>query len=65
MATPHAVAIMVHDRLFDREQRMLRFAPHHAAHYGGALKGVIAADAKLEASTKSGTAVDPAAFAYL
>jgi superoxide dismutase, Fe-Mn family len=40
-------------------------APHHTAHYGGALKAVVAADAKLEESTKSGTATDPAAFAHL
>jgi superoxide dismutase, Fe-Mn family len=42
-----------------------QIAPHHTAHYGGALKAVVAADAKLEESTKSGTATDPAAFAHL
>jgi superoxide dismutase, Fe-Mn family len=42
-----------------------QIAPHHTAHYGGALKAVGAADAKLEESTKAGTAVDPAAFAQL
>ena len=42
-----------------------QIAPHHTAHYGGALKAVVAADAKLEESTKSGTAADPAAFAQL
>ena len=42
-----------------------QIAPHHAAHYGGALKAVLAADARLEASTKTGTAADPAAFAHL
>lgn len=42
-----------------------QIAPHHTAHYGGALKAVVAADAKLEEATKSGTAVDPAAFAHL
>src|SRR5688572_23519571 len=42
-----------------------QIAPHHTAHYGGALKAVMAADAKLEESTKSGTAPDPAAFAHL
>ncbi len=42
-----------------------QIAPHHTAHYGGALKAVLAADAKLEESTKSGTAVDPASFAHL
>ncbi len=31
-----------------------QIAPHHTAHYGGALKGYSAADAKIEASTKSG-----------
>lgn len=42
-----------------------QIAPHHTAHYGGALKAVVAADAKLEESTKSGTATDAAAFAHL
>jgi Fe-Mn family superoxide dismutase len=42
-----------------------QIAPHHTAHYGGALKAMVAADSKLEESTKSGTAVDPAAFAQL
>ena len=42
-----------------------QIAPHPTAHYGEALKAVIAADAKLEESTKSGTAIDPAAFAHL
>ena len=42
-----------------------QIAPHHSAHYGGALKAVVAADAKLEESAKSGTATDPAAFAHL
>jgi Fe-Mn family superoxide dismutase len=42
-----------------------QIAPHHTAHYGGALKALVAADAKLEEATKSGTATDPAAFAHL
>lgn len=42
-----------------------QIAPHHTAHYGGALKSVVAADTKLEESSRSGTAVDPAAFAQL
>ncbi len=42
-----------------------QIAPHHTAHYGGALKAVIAADSKLEEATKSGMAHDPAAFAHL
>lgn len=42
-----------------------QIAPHHTAHYGGALKAVIAADKKLEESTKSGESADPAAFAHL
>jgi superoxide dismutase, Fe-Mn family len=42
-----------------------QIAPHHTAHYGGALKAVVAADANLEESTKSGMAQDPAAFAHL
>ncbi len=35
-----------------------QITPHHTAHYGGALKGYSAADAKLESSIKSGTAID-------
>ncbi len=42
-----------------------QIAPHHTAHYGGALKAVVAADSKLEESLKSGTPTDPAAFAHL
>lgn len=42
-----------------------QIAPHHAAHYGGALQAAVAADARLEEAAKSGTAADPAAFAHL
>lgn len=42
-----------------------QIAPHHTAHYGGALKAAVAADARLEEAVKSGTVVDPAAFAHL
>ena len=31
-----------------------QIAPHHTAHYGGALRAVVAADARLEEATKSG-----------
>jgi superoxide dismutase, Fe-Mn family len=39
-----------------------QIAPHHTAHYGGALKAFADADAKFEASFTKGTALDPAAF---
>jgi Fe-Mn family superoxide dismutase len=42
-----------------------QIAPHHTAHYGGALKAVVAADARLEEGWKSGTATDAAEFAHL
>ncbi len=42
-----------------------QLAPHHTAHYGGALKAVTSADARLEEANKGGTALDPAAFAQL
>ncbi len=42
-----------------------QIAPHHTAHYGGALKGYSAADARLEESAKSGQAIDAAAFGAL
>jgi len=42
-----------------------QIAPHHTAHYGGALKAVTSADAKLEEAMKSGAAVDAAAFGQL
>lgn len=35
-----------------------QIAPHHTAHYGGALKGYSAADAKIEASVKAGEVLD-------
>lgn len=40
-------------------------APHHTAHYGGALKGYSAADAELEHSVQTGTAITPAAYGAL
>lgn len=42
-----------------------QIAPHHTSHYGGALRGYSAADAKLEASAKSGKALDQAAYGAL
>ena len=39
-----------------------QIAPHHTAHYGGALRGYSAADAKLEESIKTATAVDSNAY---
>ncbi len=42
-----------------------QIAPHHTAHYGGALKGYSAADARIEESIKSGQAIDAAAYETL
>lgn len=42
-----------------------QIAPHHTAHYGGALRGYSAADAKVEASIKSGKGLDGAAYGAL
>lgn len=42
-----------------------QIAPHHTAHYGGALKGYLAADMRLEEGAKSGKSIDPAAFGAL
>ncbi len=42
-----------------------QIAPHHTAHYGGALKAVVAADARLEEGARSGAVADPAAYAHL
>ena len=42
-----------------------QIAPHHTAHYGGALKAFAAADARFEESFAKGTAIDPAAFERL
>ena len=42
-----------------------QIAPHHTAHYGGALKAFAAADAKFEESFTKGTAIDPAVFERL
>ena len=39
-----------------------QIAPHHTAHYGGALRGYSGLDAKLEASIKEGTAIDANAY---
>ena len=39
-----------------------QIAPHHTAHYGGALKTFVGIDAKFEESFQKGTAIDPAAF---
>lgn len=42
-----------------------QIAPHHTAHYGGALKGYAAADAKIEESVQAGEPLDPAAYGAL
>ena len=42
-----------------------QIAPHHTAHYGGALRGYSAADAKVEGSIKSGKPLDDAAYGAL
>lgn len=42
-----------------------QIAPHHTAHYGGALKAVIAADTRLEEAVRKGSVADAAAFAHL
>jgi Fe-Mn family superoxide dismutase len=39
-----------------------QIAPHHTAHYGGALKTFVAIDAKFEDSFQKGTPIDPQAF---
>lgn len=39
-----------------------QIAPHHTAHYGGALKAFVGVEAKLEESFKKGTVIDAAAF---
>ena len=39
-----------------------QIAPHHSAHYGGALRGYSGIDAKLEQSIKEGTAIDANAY---
>lgn len=39
-----------------------QIAPHHTAHYGGALKAFVGIDAKFEESFQQGTAMEPAAF---
>ena len=42
-----------------------QIAPHHTAHYGGALKAFVAIDARFEESFQKGTAIDPPAFETL
>lgn len=42
-----------------------QIAPHHTAHYGGAVKGYLAADSRLEQAIRGGEAVDPAAYGAL
>lgn len=39
-----------------------QIAPHHSAHYGGALKTFTSIDGKFEESFQKGTALDPQAF---
>jgi Fe-Mn family superoxide dismutase len=39
-----------------------QIAPHHTAHYGGALRGYSAADAKLQTSITQSTAIDSDAY---
>lgn len=39
-----------------------QIAPHHTAHYGGALKAFVAIDSKFEESFQKGASIDSAAF---
>lgn len=39
-----------------------QIAPHHTAHYGGALKTFVSIDTRFEESFQKGTAIDPQAF---
>lgn len=39
-----------------------QIAPHHTAHYGGALKTFVSIDSKFEDSFQKGTVIDPAAY---
>jgi Fe-Mn family superoxide dismutase len=39
-----------------------QIAPHHTAHYGGALRGYSAADSRLEESIKSDITIDPSTY---
>jgi len=39
-----------------------QLAPHFSAHYGGALRGYVATDKKLEAASQGGTTIDGSAF---
>ena len=39
-----------------------QMAPHHTAHYGGALKAFVAVEQKFDESFTKGTKIDPAAF---
>jgi len=42
-----------------------QIAPHHTAHYGGALRGYSEADARLESGIRSGKAIDGYAYGAL
>ena len=42
-----------------------QIAPHHSAHYTGALKGYTAADSRIEQSIQTGESLDPAAYGAL
>jgi Fe-Mn family superoxide dismutase len=42
-----------------------QIAPHHSAHYGGALKALVGAEEKFEQHFTKGTAIDAAAFERL
>jgi len=39
-----------------------QITPHHKAHYGGALRGYIAADEKIQSSITEGTTIDSSAY---
>lgn len=39
-----------------------QIAPHHTAHYGGALKAFVGIEARFEESFQKGTPIDPSAF---
>ncbi len=42
-----------------------QLTPHHKAHYGGALRGYLAADQKIQSSIIAGSAIDSSAYGAL
>jgi superoxide dismutase len=62
LAWKSAAHLSIDPKRFSIARRAEQLAPHYSAHYGGALRGYLAADKKLQASISTGTIIDSTGY---